>query len=164
MFCYEYRGKSTRKRQQHCNENKRVEMRTTSTKRSWEMLPLDHTWRNSEAWNKTKTPGALANKDTSWWQSDAMRCLEQTTKDYTQRTTSNGIDTLGSHKKAHGVKWRHLRVVWAHKWRGVILHKVTLTTCGTKGLIEEVYTSHLRSSRIVRFQLPRTNHNEKLEG
>jgi hypothetical protein len=45
-------------------------------KEVWEMRPLDHTWRNSEAWNKTKTPGALANKDTSWRQSDTRRCLE----------------------------------------------------------------------------------------
>jgi hypothetical protein len=34
MFCYVYRGKSTRKRQQQRDENKRVEMRTTTTKRS----------------------------------------------------------------------------------------------------------------------------------
>jgi hypothetical protein len=46
----------------------------------------------------------------------------------------------------------------------VILHKVTLTTCGTKGEIEEAYASHLRSSGIVRFQLQRTTHNEELEG
>jgi hypothetical protein len=128
------------------------------------MLPLDHTWRNSEAWNKTKTPGALANKDTSWRQSDGRSCLEKTTKDCIQRTTSNGADTLGSHTKAHRVTWRHLRDVWAHKWIGVILHIVTLTTCGTKGEIKEVYASHLRSSRIIRFQLRRTTHNEKLEG
>jgi hypothetical protein len=34
MFCYVYRGESTRKRQQRRDENKRVEMRTTTTKRS----------------------------------------------------------------------------------------------------------------------------------
>jgi hypothetical protein len=32
MFCYVYRGKSTSKRQQQHDENKRVEMRTTTTK------------------------------------------------------------------------------------------------------------------------------------
>jgi hypothetical protein len=34
MFCYVYRGKSTKKRQQQHDENKIVEMRTTITKRS----------------------------------------------------------------------------------------------------------------------------------
>jgi hypothetical protein len=34
MFCYVYRGKSTRKMQQQREENKRVEMRTTTMKRS----------------------------------------------------------------------------------------------------------------------------------
>jgi hypothetical protein len=91
-----------RKRQQHHNENKRVEMRTTITKR---ILGNASTrpHMNSEAWNKTKTPGSLANKDTSWRQSDARSCLEKTTKDYTQRTTYNGADTLGSRTKAHRV-------------------------------------------------------------
>jgi hypothetical protein len=34
MFCYVHRGKSTKKRQQQHDENKIVEMRTTTTKRS----------------------------------------------------------------------------------------------------------------------------------
>jgi hypothetical protein len=113
--------------------------------------------QNKDPWSIGKWRHMLA-------ESDARRCLEQIMKDFTQRTISNGADTLGSHTKAHGVTWRHLRDVWAHKWRGVILHKVTFTTCGTKGETEEVYASHLRSSRIVRFQLRRTTHNEKLEG
>jgi hypothetical protein len=40
----------------------------------WVMLPLDHTWRNSEAWNKTNTPGALANEDT-WWRHPMRRVV-----------------------------------------------------------------------------------------
>jgi hypothetical protein len=34
MFCYVHRGESTKKRQQQHDENKIVEMRTTTTKRS----------------------------------------------------------------------------------------------------------------------------------
>jgi hypothetical protein len=34
MFCYVHRGKSTKKRQQQHDQNKIVEMRTTTTKRS----------------------------------------------------------------------------------------------------------------------------------
>jgi hypothetical protein len=43
MFCYVYRGKSMRKRQQKHDENKRVEMRTTTMKISLGNASLDHT-------------------------------------------------------------------------------------------------------------------------
>jgi hypothetical protein len=100
------------------------------------MLPLDHTWRNSEAWNKTKTPGALANEDKSW---------RHPTQGIVWRRPRR-VTHRGWHPMARIlwvlIRWImelnfHNQDVWAHKWRGVILHKATLTTYGTKEGIEK---------------------------
>jgi hypothetical protein len=66
MFCYVHRGKSTKKRQQQHEENKIVEMRTTTTKRSLGNASIGPHKMNSEVWNKTNTPRALAKEGTSW--------------------------------------------------------------------------------------------------
>jgi hypothetical protein len=109
---------------------------------------FDHTRRILKAWNKTKTPGALENEDTSW---------RHPTQGVVWRRPRK-ITHKGQHPMAQAL-WAltrrlmelhfHNQNVWTRKWRAVILCKVTLTTCGTKGEIEEVHASHLQSSRIV---------------
>jgi hypothetical protein len=113
MFCYVYRGKSTRKR---CLGN-------ASTRPH--MKKFSGLVQNKDPWSISKWRDKLAT-------SHARSCLEETTKNYTQRTTSDGADILGSHMMIHGVNFFHNQDVWSH-----ILHKATLTTFGTKEGIEK---------------------------
>jgi hypothetical protein len=66
MFCYIYRGKSTKKRQKQHDENKIVEMRTMTMKRSLGNASIRPHEMKFRSWNKTKTPRALAKEGTSW--------------------------------------------------------------------------------------------------
>jgi hypothetical protein len=65
MFCYVHRGKSTKKRQHQHDENKIVEMRTTTTKRSLgnsSIRPHKMKFRSLE---QNKDPRALAKEGAS---------------------------------------------------------------------------------------------------
>jgi hypothetical protein len=66
MFCYVHRGKSTKKRQQQHDENKIVEMRTATTKRSLGNTSIGPHEMKFRSLVKTKTPRALAKEGTSW--------------------------------------------------------------------------------------------------
>jgi hypothetical protein len=102
--------------------------------------------QNKDPWSIGKWRHKLAT-------SDARRCLEQTTMDYTHKTTFNGVDTLGSHTKDHGDTWRHLRYVWSpqtseEEWS--YTNQPRRHVAQRKEL-RKVYVSHLRSSRLFAF-------------
>jgi hypothetical protein len=75
MFCYVHRGKSTKKRKQQHDENKIVEMRTTTTtKRSLgnaSIGPHETKFRSLEQNKYSKSIGKRRNKLAT---SDARRC------------------------------------------------------------------------------------------
>jgi hypothetical protein len=103
MFCYVHRGKSTKKRKQQHDENKIVEMRTTTTKRSLgnsSIGPHEMKFRSLEQNKDSKSIGKKSHKLAT---SDARRCWKQIAMDYTQVIASNGANTLGSHTKDRGV-------------------------------------------------------------
>jgi hypothetical protein len=74
MLCYVHRGKSTKKRQQQHNENKIVEMRTTTTKRSLgnaSVRPHEMKFRSLE---QNKHPKNIGKRRHMLATSDAWRC------------------------------------------------------------------------------------------
>jgi hypothetical protein len=74
MFCYVQRGKSTKKRQQQHDENKIVEMRTTTTNRRWgnaSIGPHEMKLRNLEQNKDSKGIGKRRHKLAT---SDTRRC------------------------------------------------------------------------------------------
>jgi hypothetical protein len=74
MFCYVHRGKSTKKRKQQHDENKIVEMRTTTTKRSLGNASIrshEMKLRSLEQNKDSKSIGKRRNKLAT---SDARRC------------------------------------------------------------------------------------------
>jgi hypothetical protein len=74
MFCYVHRGKSTKKRQPQHDENKIVEMRTTTTKRSLgnaSIGPCEMKFRSLEQNKDAKSIGKIRHKLAT---SDARRC------------------------------------------------------------------------------------------
>jgi hypothetical protein len=75
MFCYDvHRGKSTKKRQQQHDENKMVEMRTTTTKRSLgnaSVRPHEMKFRSLE---QNKNPRSIGKRRHKLAISDARRC------------------------------------------------------------------------------------------
>jgi hypothetical protein len=74
MFCYVYRGKSMKKRQQRHDKNKIVEMRTTTTKRSLGNAfigPHEMKFRSLEQNKDPKRIGKRRHKLTT---SGARRC------------------------------------------------------------------------------------------
>jgi hypothetical protein len=66
MFCYAHRGKSTEKRQQQHDENKMVEMRTTTMKRSLGNASIRPHKMKFRSLEQKKTPRALAKEGTNW--------------------------------------------------------------------------------------------------
>jgi hypothetical protein len=66
MFFYVHRGKSTKKRQQQHDENKIVEMRTTTIKRSLGNASIGPREMKFRSLEQKKTPRALAKEGTSW--------------------------------------------------------------------------------------------------
>jgi hypothetical protein len=111
MFCYVYRGNSTWKRQQQCDENKRVEMRTTTMKRSLGNASTRPHMKKFRGLEQNQDPWSIGEWRQKLTTSNARNCLEKTTKGYTQRMTSDGADTLGSHTVDHGVKFSQPRCV-----------------------------------------------------
>jgi hypothetical protein len=74
MFCYVHRGKSTKKRQKQHDENKIVEIRTTTTKRSLgnaSIGPHEMKFRSLEQNLDPKIFGKRRHKLAT---SDARRC------------------------------------------------------------------------------------------
>jgi hypothetical protein len=74
MLCCVHRGKSTKKRQQQHDENKIVEMRTTTTKRSLgndSIRPHEMKFRSLEQNKEPKTIGKTRHKLETF---DARRC------------------------------------------------------------------------------------------
>jgi hypothetical protein len=74
MFFYVHRGKSTKKRQQQHNENKIVEIRTTTTKRSLgnaSIRPHEMKFRSLE---QNKDPKRIYKRRHKWATSEARRC------------------------------------------------------------------------------------------
>jgi hypothetical protein len=74
MFCYVHRGKSTKKRQQQHDENKIVEMRRMTTKRSLgnaSIRPHEMKFRSLEQTKDSKSIGKRRHKLAT---SDAGRC------------------------------------------------------------------------------------------
>jgi hypothetical protein len=111
MFCYLHRGKSTKKRQQQHYENKIVEIRTTTMERSLGNASIRPHEMKFRSWEQNKDPKSIGKRRHKLTTSDARRCYNQITMDYTQMMASNGADTLGSHTKDHGVTLRYLRHV-----------------------------------------------------
>jgi hypothetical protein len=74
MFCYVHREKSTKKRQQQHDENKIVEMRTTTTKRrlgNASIRPHEIKFRSLE---QNKDPKSIDKKRHKLATFDARRC------------------------------------------------------------------------------------------
>jgi hypothetical protein len=74
MFCYVHRGKSRKRRQQQHDENKIVEMRTTTTKRSLgnaSIRPHEMKFRSLE---QNKDPRSIGKRRHKLATSDARRC------------------------------------------------------------------------------------------
>jgi hypothetical protein len=74
MFCYVHRGKSMKKRQQQHDENKIVEMRTTTTKRSLgnaSIGPHEMKFKSLKQNKDAKSIGKIRHKLAT---SDARRC------------------------------------------------------------------------------------------
>jgi hypothetical protein len=74
MFCYVHRGKSRKKRQRQHDENKIVEMRTTTTKRSLgnvSIRPREMKFRSLEQNKDSKSIGKRRHKLAT---SDIRRC------------------------------------------------------------------------------------------
>jgi hypothetical protein len=74
MFFYVHRGKSTKKRQQQHNENKIVEIRTTTTKRSLgnaSIRPHEMKFRSLE---QNKDPKSIYKRRHKLAISEARRC------------------------------------------------------------------------------------------
>jgi hypothetical protein len=103
MFCYVHRGKSTKKRQQQHDGNKIVEMTTTTTKRNLGNASIRAHEMKFRSLEQNKDPKSIGKRRHMLATSDARRCWKQITMDYTQMMASNGVDTLVSHTKDHGV-------------------------------------------------------------
>jgi hypothetical protein len=74
MFCYVHRGKSTKKSQQQHDENKIVEMRTTTTKRSLgnaSIRPQEMKFRGLE---QNKNPKSIGKRRHKLATSKTRRC------------------------------------------------------------------------------------------
>ena len=139
MFCYVYRGKIPKKRQQQRDGNKRVEMRTTTTKRSLGNASIRPLMKKFRGLEQNKDPWSIGKWRHELAASDGRGCLKNTTMDNTHKTTSKGADIFGL---SHEGSWNYMKTsktcVKPCKWiKGVILLKATLMTCGTKGKIEK---------------------------
>jgi hypothetical protein len=66
MFCYVHRGKATKKEAAAHNENKIVEMRTTTAKRSLGNASIGPREMKFRSLEQKKTPRALEKEGTSW--------------------------------------------------------------------------------------------------
>jgi hypothetical protein len=74
MFCYVHRGKSTKKRQQQHDENKIVEMRTTTTKRSLGNASIRPYKMKFRSFEQNKDPKIIGKRRHKLATSDARRC------------------------------------------------------------------------------------------
>jgi hypothetical protein len=74
MFCYVHRGESTKKRQQQHDENKIVEMRTTTTKRSLGNASIGPHEMKFRSLEQNKDPKSIGKRRHKLATSDARRC------------------------------------------------------------------------------------------
>jgi hypothetical protein len=74
MFCYVHRGKSMKKRQQQHDENKIVEMRTTTTKRSLGNTSIRSHKIKFRSLEQNKDPKSISKRRHKLATSDARRC------------------------------------------------------------------------------------------
>jgi hypothetical protein len=74
MFCYVHGGKSTKKRQQQHDENKIVEMRTTTTKRSLGNASIGPREMNFRSLEQNKDSKSIGKRRYKLATSDARRC------------------------------------------------------------------------------------------
>jgi hypothetical protein len=74
MFCYVHRGKSTKERQQQHDENKIVDMRTTTTKRSLGKASIRSHKMKFRSLEENKYPKSIGKIRHKLATSDARRC------------------------------------------------------------------------------------------
>jgi hypothetical protein len=74
MFCYVHRGKSTKKRKQQHDENKIVEMRTTTTKRSLGNTSIGPHEMEFRSLEQNKDSKGIVKRRHKLATSDARRC------------------------------------------------------------------------------------------
>jgi hypothetical protein len=74
MFCYVHRGKSTKNRKQQHDENKIVEMRTTTTKRSLGNASIGPHEMEFRSLEKNKDSKSIFKRRHKLATSDARRC------------------------------------------------------------------------------------------
>jgi hypothetical protein len=74
MFCYVDRGKATKKRQQQHDENKIVEMRTTTTKMSLDNASIGPNEMKFRSLEQNKDPKSIGKRRHKLGTSDARRC------------------------------------------------------------------------------------------
>jgi hypothetical protein len=74
MFCYVHRGKSTEKRQQQHDENKMVEMRTTTMKRSLGNASIRPHKMKFRSLEQNKDPKSIGKRRHKLATSNIRRC------------------------------------------------------------------------------------------
>jgi hypothetical protein len=74
IFCYVHRGKSTKKRKQQHDENKIVEMRMTTTKRSLGNASIGPHEMKFRSLEQNKDPKSIGKRRHKLATSDTRRC------------------------------------------------------------------------------------------